>query len=114
MALAACGTPPETRAAFTPPPTPAAHAAGASYFGQHCVACHGAHAAGTDSGPPLVHAFYRPAHHGDQAFVLAIRQGVAAHHWRFGNMPPQPQVPDSQIGPIVGYLRWLQVAAGIR
>lgn len=113
LALACAGAQ-EERVPFSPPPTPPEHAAGASYFREHCVGCHGVHAAGTDSGPPLVHAYYRPAHHGDQAFVLAIRQGVAAHHWRFGNMPPQPQVPDSQVAPIVAYLRWLQRAAGIR
>jgi hypothetical protein len=61
-----------------------------------------------------VHAVYRPGHHGDEAFALAVRRGVVAHHWRFGNMPPQPQVSDSQITPIVAYVRWLQRSAGIR
>lgn len=102
------------RAPFAPPPTPEALAAGESFFREHCTKCHGTHAVGTDSGPALVHPYYRPAHHADQAFVLALRQGVSAHHWRFGDMPPQPQVPDSQVAPIVAYVRWLQQAAGIR
>jgi hypothetical protein len=61
-----------------------------------------------------VHAVYRPSHHGDEAFTLAVRRGVVAHHWRFGDMPPQPQVSDSQVVSIVGYVRWLQRDAGIR
>ena len=65
------------------------------------------------AGPPLVHAIYRPAHHADMTFTLAIRRGVAAHHWRFGNMPPQPAVGEEEIGLIVRYVRELQLANGI-
>ena len=102
------------RVRFTPPPTPPEHAAGQTLFDAHCAPCHGVHAVGTDSGPPLIHAVYRPSHHGDEAFTLAVRVGVAAHHWRFGNMPPQPQVADSQVPPIRAYVRWLQRSAGIQ
>ena len=61
-------------------------------FDRLCASCHGANAAGGPAGPPLVHSIYRPAHHADVAFVLAVRCGVGAHHWRFGDMPPQPAV----------------------
>jgi hypothetical protein len=56
---------------------------------------------------------YVPGHHSDQAFYLAARNGVAAHHWRFGNMPPQPQVSAADISAIVRYVRWVQREAGV-
>jgi cytochrome c2 len=113
LALVACGAPGEAGIAFTPPPTPAEHIAGEAFFTVHCLRCHGMFATGTDSGPPLVHEVYRTAHHADAAFELAVKRGVPAHHWKFGDMPPQPQVPDSQVTPIVGYVRWLQRHAGV-
>ena len=82
-------------------------------FDANCAACHGASAAGSDRGPPLVHDIYNPGHHGDNAFFVAAQRGVPAHHWRFGNMPPQPQVSDSEIQAIVQYVRELQLANGI-
>ena len=51
-------------------------------------------------GPALIHAVYQSSHHSDAAFTLAVRVGVTAHHWRFGDMPPQPQVADSQVPPM--------------
>jgi mono/diheme cytochrome c family protein len=82
-------------------------------FDRTCAACHGANAAGSGNGPPLVHKIYEPNHHGDQSFLLAARNGVRAHHWQFGNMPPQPEVSDAQVGTIVTYVRELQRANGI-
>ena len=57
---------------------------------------------------------YRPGHHGDAAFAMAVRNGVRQHHWRFGNMPPQPQVSDRELKAIVRYVREMQIANGIR
>lgn len=88
-------------------------AAGKSYFEESCASCHGIEAVGTDEGPPLVHRFYEPSHHADPAFLLAVRNGVRAHHWRFGDMPPQPEVTEEQIREITRYVRWLQRNAGI-
>lgn len=98
-----------------PPPNeiPLEYAAGAQAFDLHCATCHGAYARGTDSGPPLVHRYYEPSHHGDAAFQFAVQRGVAAHHWRFGDMPPQPQVTERELAAIVAYVRWLQREAGI-
>jgi hypothetical protein len=107
MAVATCRDRPSDDS-FVPPPTPAALRGGAQAFARHCARCHGQWAAGTDSGPPLAHEFYGPAHHADVTFELAIRRGVVAHHWRFGDMPPQPQVADSEIVPITDFVRWLQ------
>lgn len=89
--------------------------AGEQVFEQHCMTCHGKHAAGTSkTGPPLVHKIYEPSHHGDGAFFRAVRQGVTAHHWHYGHMPVLATVSDPEIAAIVRYLRALQRANGIR
>ena len=82
-------------------------------FNARCAICHGANAVGTAAGPPLVHRIYEPGHHQDFAFHNAVRNGVTAHHWQFGNMPPLPGVSDSDIEAIICYVRELQLAAGI-
>jgi len=87
---------------------------GEQFFGQFCSACHGTNAAGTDQGPPLVHPLYVPGHHGDSAIMSAAFNGVTAHHWRFGNMPPVPGIEEEHIRWITKYLRELQVANGIQ
>lgn len=87
--------------------------AGKLVFEANCARCHGVGAVGTDNGPPLKHQIYNPGHHDDGAFYRAARQGTPQHHWRFGNMPPQPQVSDREIGEIIRYIREIQVAAGI-
>ena len=86
---------------------------GRALFDANCAACHGVNAAGSDQGPPLVHRIYEPSHHGDMAFVLAARQGVRAHHWRFGNMPAVEGVSEEDILQITAYVRALQRANGI-
>lgn len=83
-------------------------------FDTSCAVCHGKNAVGQDGvGPPLVHIIYEPNHHGDAAFLLAAKNGVRAHHWPFGNMPPVTNVPDDTIALIVDYVRELQRANGI-
>lgn len=83
-------------------------------FDAKCAACHGADAAGQDGmAPPLVHKIYEPSHHGDAAFLLAAKNGVRAHHWRFGNMPPVEGVTDGDVKMIVAYVRELQRSNGI-
>ena len=96
-----------------PPPTPATFQAGQALFDGSCAQCHGAAAHGTDVGPPLVHRIYEPSHHADISFYRAVEFGVAAHHWRFGNMQPVEDVAREDVTQIVGYLRWLQREAGI-
>ena len=87
--------------------------AGAALFNANCAACHGANAAGTLQGPPLVHVIYVPSHHGDRAFDLAVMNGVRAHHWRFGDMPPIAGVEPSDVEAIVAYVRELQRHNGV-
>jgi mono/diheme cytochrome c family protein len=87
--------------------------AGGEAFDRLCSSCHGANASGSGAGPPLVHRIYGPGHHADVAFVLAAQRGVRAHHWRFGDMPPQPSAAEAEIGLIVRYVRELQRANGV-
>jgi len=121
----ACNAEPESQA--PPPPTdeiqvllrgiaatsPPEVAQGKTLFEQHCSVCHGPAGDGTTQGPPLVNIIYEPNHHADAAFVLAARNGVRAHHWRFGDMAPLPDVTESMVLQIVGYIRWLQRQVGI-
>ena len=88
-------------------------AAGAALFERNCATCHGRNAAGSDQGPSLVHRIYEPNHHGDAAFRLAARNGVRAHHWRFGDMPPVDGVSDVDVAKITRYVRELQQENGI-
>jgi mono/diheme cytochrome c family protein len=95
------------------PQLSAAAQAGRIAFDANCAQCHGANGGGTPQGPPLVHDIYNPGHHSDESFSYAARNGVQAHHWAFGNMPPQPQVSDELLAQIVRYVRELQQANGI-
>ena len=87
--------------------------AGKVLFKANCATCHGAIANGTEHGPPFVNDIYNPGHHADETFILAARNGVRAHHWRFGNMPPVREVTDADVSAIVRYVRELQEANGI-
>ncbi|SET79606.1 c-type cytochrome [Oceanicella actignis] len=84
-------------------------------FDARCATCHGENAAGRAGiAPPLVHRIYAPGHHGDLAFLLAAQNGVRAHHWPFGDMPPVADVTPGEVKLIVRYIRELQAANGIR
>ena len=95
------------------PPPAVDVAAGQRAYDTTCAACHGPAGRGTAQGPAFVDRIYKPSHHADAAFAIAVRQGVAAHHWSFGDMPPQPDVSATELAEIVAYVRALQVAAGI-
>lgn len=86
---------------------------GQQKFESNCASCHGVQAKGTDSGPPLLHAYYKPSHHDDRAFYSAILNGSTQHHWNFGNMLPVPGVGKKEIPQIVAYVRWMQRQVGI-
>lgn len=94
-------------------PVPAEFRNGEATFNAHCARCHGARAAGTAQGPPLVHKIYEPNHHGDAAFLRAAGNGVRAHHWNFGDMPKIEGVTPEDVQQIIRYVRWLQRQAGI-
>lgn len=83
-------------------------------FEAKCAECHGADAAGQDGvAPPLIHRIYEPSHHSDEAFQLAVRTGVRAHHWSFGNMSPVEGLTRADVQYIVRYVRELQRENGI-
>ena len=86
---------------------------GAALFASSCALCHGESGVGTQTGPPLVHQIYEPGHHSDDSFRNAMRNGVASHHWNFGNMPARPELSDGDIEDIIAYVRAIQREAGI-
>ena len=100
---------------FLPPPGFVADAGkGEALFNRHCAQCHGRGGRGSDQGPPLVHRIYEPSHHSDMTFYMAVKQGVRAHHWQFGDMPPREGVSAEEVGHIIAYVRREQRRAGIR
>ncbi len=87
---------------------------GREVFADKCAVCHGKSGQGTRQGPPLIHQTYRPGHHPDMAFHLAVKDGVRQHHWNFGDMPPLQGVTPEQVSDIVAYIRAAQKQAGIK
>lgn len=88
-------------------------AAGQLKFNDNCAACHGINAQGSILGPPLIHDIYNPGHHSDKSFISAVLNGVQQHHWRYGNMPPQPQVGFADMSNILAFIREVQQQNGI-
>jgi mono/diheme cytochrome c family protein len=87
---------------------------GKKLFEQNCSRCHGNGARGSHQGPPLVHETYKPSHHADISFYMAVKNGVQQHHWHFGSMPAIKGVEKEQVGHILAYVRSEQQRAGIR
>ena len=107
-ALVACGGGPSDE------PSPSfAGTDGAALYAQACASCHGTNLQGTDQGPPFLDAIYRPGHHADPSFLLAVRRGARSHHWDFGDMPPVEGLSDGQVAAILDFVRAEQRAAGI-
>lgn len=92
---------------------PATVAAGADLFAANCAVCHGADLLGTTTGPPLLHPYYAPNHHADEAFQRAVAVGVVPHHWNFGPMQPLAHLTRDDVAKIVAFVRTEQEAAGI-
>lgn len=87
---------------------------GLEIYESNCAACHGIALGGVKgAGPPFIHSYYSPGHHSDTAFYRAIAQGVVAHHWQFGNMPPVPSLNREQSTDVIAYIRMVQRANGI-
>ena len=90
----------------------AADADGASVYQARCASCHGEDLRGTDKGPSQLSIVYEPNHHGDESYRSAIRNGVAQHHWGFGNMPAVEDITDDQIERVITYIRTQQQELG--
>jgi len=86
---------------------------GWSAYESRCVECHGVEGGGTDRGPPLVHQYYVPSHHSDEAIIRAILYGSQQHHWNFGDMPPVDGVTESEAEQVTAFVRWLQAKKGL-
>lgn len=86
-------------------PATGAGNAGAALYAASCASCHGADLRGTGRGPSHLSVVYAPDHHPDESFRRAAREGVAAHHWNFGNMPAVGGLDDDEIDAIIAFVR---------
>ena len=77
-------------------------------YEKFCGSCHGVQLNGSDKGPPLLHSFYKPSHHGDQSFYRAVLQGVPQHHWEFGNMSSVAGMTAKKMDSLMPYVRYYQ------
>ncbi|MDH3763970.1 MAG: cytochrome c [Gammaproteobacteria bacterium] len=83
-------------------------AKGQILFEKYCSGCHGLQLDGSDQGPPLIHPFYKPSHHGDKSFYRAVLQGVRQHHWNFGDMKPVEGMTRGKMDSVVPFIRYYQ------
>lgn len=104
---------PEHTARHAAPVLSTAAVQGRGVFEARCASCHGRGARGSRQGPPLVHEVYGASQFADEAIVQAVRAGVAAKRWQFGNMPKIGGVSDIELTALVRYIRELQIAHGI-
>jgi len=93
-------------------PALSANADGAAVFAARCASCHGEDLRGTDQGPSQLSIVYEPNHHSDVSYRAAIRNGVAQHHWNFGDMDPVDDITDDQIERVITYIRSQQQLQG--
>jgi mono/diheme cytochrome c family protein len=91
---------------------PVAVSDGAALYAANCASCHGAELQGTARGPAHLSIVYEPSHHSDESFRRAIANGVPAHHWNFGDMPPVEGLSSAQVDAIIGYVREVQQREG--
>ncbi len=87
-------------------------AEGAALYAASCSSCHGTDLRGTALGPPQLSVIYNPVHHPDKAFVVAALEGVQAHHWNFGDMPPIPGLTRADLERIIAFIRETQRTEG--
>jgi mono/diheme cytochrome c family protein len=106
---AACASTPDA----TPQPSAGVSSErGAEVYAAKCAQCHGIDLLGTDRGPSHLSGVYSPAHHSDESFRRAVRQGSPQHHWRFGPMPVIDGVNDADLAAVIAYVRAQQRERG--
>ncbi len=112
LVIGACGGSSDDPGADIPKQDPDLVAAGEVLYQAACAECHGADLRGTDQGPSHLSILYEPNHHADGAFLLAVLQGVRAHHWRFGDMEPIEGLTNDDVAAIVAFVREAQRTEG--
>jgi mono/diheme cytochrome c family protein len=95
-----------------PPKDPQLVAQGETLYEAYCAACHGSDLRGTAAGPSQLSVIYQPGHHPDEAYALAVLNGVRSHHWDFGDMAPVSGLTTPQVDAIVAYIRQMQRMEG--
>lgn len=81
-----------------------AEARGREIFNTTCAGCHGVDGMGdTDTGPPLIHPYYRKLMLPSDKVRRAIILGKAQDKWKYGHMPAQIKLSDSEITEIMMY-----------
>ena len=85
---------------------------GPTLYANDCASCHGGDLRGTDFGPSLLSEIYEPDQLPDDSIRVAIRNGVAPHHWEFGPMPAIARLDDGEITAIITYIRDVQERQG--
>lgn len=110
LVVAACG--PVVVETQIEPQDPDQVAAGAVLYESSCAQCHGSDLRGTDQGPSHLSSVYVPSHHGDGAFLIAVMNGSAQHHWDFGPMPPVEGLSETEVDQIIAFVREQQRLQG--
>ena len=78
---------------------------GVNVYQVNCVSCHGTDLLGTNQGPPLLWDLYVSNHHPDKRMALSISDGVSQHHWRYGDMPAQTHLNETEVDDVVFFIR---------
>lgn len=112
IGVAACSAGDTSESTVTAQVSPDLVATGAELYAANCAECHGIDLRGTDRGPSHLSIVYEPNHHSDAVFLLAVRNGVRAHHWDFGPMLPVEGLSDEEVSAIVAYIRDVQAEQG--
>ncbi len=111
LGIAAC-TPTASDGSQVPEQDPVLVAAGEPLYTANCATCHGEDLRGTERGPSHLSDLYRPGHHADGAFFLAVKIGSTQHHWSFGSMPPIADLTDEDVAAITAFVRENQRTEG--
>ena len=82
-------------------------------YEKYCSSCHGLRLEGSNQGPPLIHPFYKPSHHGDDSFYRAALEGIRQHHWNFGDMPAVEGMTPGKMDSLLPYIRYYQREKGL-
>lgn len=92
------------KATVTVPELNVAQTRGREIFNGTCATCHGIDAIGdTDTGPPLMHPYYRMETLPSDMVRRAIILGKAQDKWKYGHMPAQIKLSENEISDVVKY-----------